>query len=279
MREIQNSPPYCRSHHQATMGDQRKPRPSELTALERDEHVAEWIRLANKVAQVAAVFKGGRGHEGGIRRASPSSGGGRNSAPGSPPTIRAFNSTPSAIVLHQKNREDAQNSNFWRSSSSCDAMGVIGASRHIVPRSVSAGLRRAWPPHAPRLERRLRLLRSGRRPRPWSLLGMGSRPLGLGLPVTPSCSDKRRPPCLAGVVVRAAPLNFARRRLSRETLSPLATDPYPFSVMAMPANVMSVLTRSAPIPMHVPAVSARDHPMSLRVVGHRRSREEESRHG
>lgn len=49
-------------------------------------------------------------------------------------------------------------------------------------------------------------------------------------------------------------------------LSPLATDPHPSSMMEVPAHVMSVLTWSAPIPMHVPPVSTRDHPMSLRIV-------------
>jgi ParB-like chromosome segregation protein Spo0J len=43
---------------------------AELTALERDEHVAEWIRLAGKPAQVAPVSKGGRGNEGGVRAAA-----------------------------------------------------------------------------------------------------------------------------------------------------------------------------------------------------------------
>ena len=48
---------------------------AELTALERDEHVAEWIRLAEKKAgekpaQVAQVSKGGRGNEGGLSKAA-----------------------------------------------------------------------------------------------------------------------------------------------------------------------------------------------------------------
>ena len=56
---------------------------AELTALERDEQVAEWIRLAeqraadikasaddNKLSQVATVSKGGRGNEGGVRAAA-----------------------------------------------------------------------------------------------------------------------------------------------------------------------------------------------------------------
>lgn len=47
---------------------------SELTALERDEHVAEWIRLteeSDKLAQVAPVSsKGGRGKESGTRKAA-----------------------------------------------------------------------------------------------------------------------------------------------------------------------------------------------------------------
>jgi hypothetical protein len=48
----------------------------ELTALERSEHVAEWVRLAEKKAseikpaQVAPVSKGGRGKESGINAAA-----------------------------------------------------------------------------------------------------------------------------------------------------------------------------------------------------------------
>jgi ParB family chromosome partitioning protein len=42
---------------------------AELTALERDEHVAEWIGLAEKLTQDVSV-SGGRGKEGGIRAAS-----------------------------------------------------------------------------------------------------------------------------------------------------------------------------------------------------------------
>lgn len=45
---------------------------ADLTALERAEQVAEWVRLAGeKLAQVAPVSnKGGRGHEGGTRAAA-----------------------------------------------------------------------------------------------------------------------------------------------------------------------------------------------------------------
>ncbi|MGJ0427540.1 hypothetical protein [Methylocystis sp.] len=38
--------------------------------LERDEHAAEWIRLAEKVAQLAPLSKGGRGNESGVRKAA-----------------------------------------------------------------------------------------------------------------------------------------------------------------------------------------------------------------
>lgn len=44
---------------------------AELTALERDEHVAEWIRLAGKVSrQSDAKPQGGRGNEDGVRAAA-----------------------------------------------------------------------------------------------------------------------------------------------------------------------------------------------------------------
>lgn len=46
---------------------------AELTALERDQHIAEWVRLTTereKLLQVEAVSKGGRGKEGGERRAA-----------------------------------------------------------------------------------------------------------------------------------------------------------------------------------------------------------------
>lgn len=43
---------------------------AELTALERDEHVAEWIKLAEKPRQADAVSKGGRGNESGVRKAA-----------------------------------------------------------------------------------------------------------------------------------------------------------------------------------------------------------------
>jgi ParB-like chromosome segregation protein Spo0J len=49
---------------------------AELTALERSEHVSEWVRLAekkaieDKPAQVAPVSKGGRGKESGINAAA-----------------------------------------------------------------------------------------------------------------------------------------------------------------------------------------------------------------
>lgn len=42
---------------------------AELTALERDEHVAEWIGLAGKPSQPETV-SGGRGNEGGLSKAS-----------------------------------------------------------------------------------------------------------------------------------------------------------------------------------------------------------------
>jgi ParB/RepB/Spo0J family partition protein len=43
---------------------------AELTALERSEHIAEWVRLAEKPSQVETVSKGGRGKESGVRAAS-----------------------------------------------------------------------------------------------------------------------------------------------------------------------------------------------------------------
>jgi ParB family transcriptional regulator, chromosome partitioning protein len=44
---------------------------ADLTALERSEHIAEWVRLAeDKPAQVAPVSKGGRGNTGGINAAT-----------------------------------------------------------------------------------------------------------------------------------------------------------------------------------------------------------------
>ena len=44
---------------------------SELTVLERSEHIAEWVRLTEKkLGQVAPVSKGGRGQEGGVRAVS-----------------------------------------------------------------------------------------------------------------------------------------------------------------------------------------------------------------
>lgn len=45
-----------------------------------------------------------------------------------------------------------------------------------------------------------------------------------------------------------------------------AADPHPSSLMEMPANIMPVLTRSAPITMHVPTMPAGDHSVSLRVL-------------
>ena len=42
---------------------------SDLTALERSEHIAEWIRLSDKLAQTVPVL-GGRGNEGGVRAAA-----------------------------------------------------------------------------------------------------------------------------------------------------------------------------------------------------------------
>lgn len=46
---------------------------AELTKLERDEQVAEWIKITEKLAQTAPV-SGGRGNEGGIRAAARSLG-------------------------------------------------------------------------------------------------------------------------------------------------------------------------------------------------------------
>jgi hypothetical protein len=43
---------------------------AELTQLERSEHIAEWIKLADKPGQVDQVSKGGRGKKGGISKAS-----------------------------------------------------------------------------------------------------------------------------------------------------------------------------------------------------------------
>ena len=43
---------------------------ADLTTLERSEHIAEWVSLSDKLAQVAPVSKGGRGNEGGIRAAA-----------------------------------------------------------------------------------------------------------------------------------------------------------------------------------------------------------------
>ena len=59
---------------------------------------------------------------------------------------------------------------------------------------------------------------------------------------------------------------FALNMRSITKLSPSATDPHPSSMMAVPAHIMSVLTGGAPITMHVPAMPARDHSVSLRVV-------------
>lgn len=42
---------------------------SELTALERSKHFAEWLRLGDKLAQVEP-FLGGRENEGGVRKAA-----------------------------------------------------------------------------------------------------------------------------------------------------------------------------------------------------------------
>ncbi len=42
---------------------------AELTALERDEHVAEWVRLSKKPSQSDTVSRGGRGREGGVNAA------------------------------------------------------------------------------------------------------------------------------------------------------------------------------------------------------------------
>lgn len=43
---------------------------AELTVLQRSEQVDRWIFLADKVRQVGAVSKGGRGNEGGVRKAA-----------------------------------------------------------------------------------------------------------------------------------------------------------------------------------------------------------------
>jgi hypothetical protein len=43
---------------------------AELTVLERSEQITEWVRITDKLAQVAPVSKGGRGKEGGINAAS-----------------------------------------------------------------------------------------------------------------------------------------------------------------------------------------------------------------
>lgn len=43
---------------------------AELTVLQRAEQVAKWVELSDKVAQVAPVSKGGRGNEGGERKAA-----------------------------------------------------------------------------------------------------------------------------------------------------------------------------------------------------------------
>lgn len=43
---------------------------AELTALERSEHIAEWVKLAEKPVQSAQVSKGGRGHDGGVSKAT-----------------------------------------------------------------------------------------------------------------------------------------------------------------------------------------------------------------
>ena len=59
---------------------------ADLTALQRDEHVAEWIRLTEKTAaadkppQVETVSKGGRGNESGIRAAARELGIDKNAA-------------------------------------------------------------------------------------------------------------------------------------------------------------------------------------------------------
>jgi len=47
---------------------------------------------------------------------------------------------------------------------------------------------------------------------------------------------------------------------------PSAADPYPLSLMAMPADIMPVLTRGAPIAMTVTAMPAGDHSVSLRIL-------------
>jgi uncharacterized ParB-like nuclease family protein len=53
---------------------------AELTVLERSKHIAEWVRITNKLSQVGTVSKGGRGNEGGINKAERDLGLGHNEA-------------------------------------------------------------------------------------------------------------------------------------------------------------------------------------------------------
>ena len=57
---------FTAATHKATGKAERTIR----AAAQRSEHVAEWIRLAEKPAQLAQVSKGGRGKEGGLSKAS-----------------------------------------------------------------------------------------------------------------------------------------------------------------------------------------------------------------
>jgi len=59
---------------------------------------------------------------------------------------------------------------------------------------------------------------------------------------------------------------FALNMRFISNLSPSAADPHPFSMMEVPAHIVPVLTGTAPIAMHVSAMPARDHSMSLRIV-------------
>lgn len=68
---------------------------SELTALERDEHVAEWVRLSQKARQLDAIFFGGRGNKGGVRAAARELG---LSEPDARRAIKVGNLAPEAQV-------------------------------------------------------------------------------------------------------------------------------------------------------------------------------------
>jgi len=127
-------------------------------------------------------------------------------------------------------------------------VGVVRARRHISPWPVFARLWRARPPPAQGLERSLWL--RWWRTRSRSLLGVGSRPLGVELPVRPSRTLEETPARYGGRLSLGRPKICGKMIIARD---PSATDPHPFSMMAVPANIMSVPARSAPITMHVPA--------------------------